>query len=95
LDKIRPDAVREADASQPQPHFHQRLRHVRVDEPRVFKRVGDRERQMSGTGFHPPKGHRDSHQFGNFPQGCAVLDKSLCLWDSVDIRATGIKFEYS
>jgi hypothetical protein len=77
LNKIRPDAVREADASQPQLHFHQRLRHVRVDEPWVFKRVGDGERQMSGAGFHPPKGGRDTHQSGDIPQARTAFDKSL------------------
>jgi hypothetical protein len=67
----------EVNAFQPQLHFRERLRHVSVDEARVFKRVGDGQRQTSGAGFHAPKGDWDAHQFGDFPQGRAAFDKSL------------------
>ena len=50
---------------------------MRVDEPRVFKRVGDRERKMSCAGFHPAEGHRDTRQFGDLPQARAAFNKSL------------------
>ena len=94
LHKIGPNHVREVDASQPQLHVHQRLGHVSVDELWVFERVGDGENQMSGAGFHPPKGHRDAHQFGDLPQMRAALDKSLRFWNRVDVRVSARRPEY-